>query len=69
MIQGRLGFPGGSVVKNPTAVQKLGFDPWVTKIPWRKKCQPTLYSFLGNPIYRGAWQDTVYGVRKELDNT
>ena len=27
------------VVKNPTA--NAGFDPWVGKIPWRRKWQPT----------------------------
>ena len=34
------GFPGGSAVKNPPAVQGMRetwFDPWVRKIPWRKK--------------------------------
>ena len=40
-----VGFPGGSVVKNPTAMQEtqeIGFDPWVVrKIPWRRKQQPT----------------------------
>ena len=30
------GFTGVSVVKNPPA---NGFDPWVGKIPWRKKWQ------------------------------
>ena len=36
-------FPGGSVVKNPPANvrhKRLGFDPWVGKIPWRRKWQP-----------------------------
>ena len=33
--------PGGSVVKNPPAMQGHGFDPWVGKIPWRRKWQPT----------------------------
>ena len=31
-------FCGGSVVKNPPAKQ---FDPWVGKIPWRRKWTPT----------------------------
>ena len=35
-----VGFPGGSAVKNLLAVQdlwRLGFDPWVRKIPgWRR---------------------------------
>ena len=39
------GFPGGSVVKNPSAMQdmwqELRFDPWVRKIPWKRKWQPT----------------------------
>ena len=34
-------FPSGSVVKHPPAVQEMGFDPWVGKIPWRRKWQPT----------------------------
>ena len=34
----KCGFPGGSVKKNlPTN----GFSPWVGKIPWRRKRQPT----------------------------
>ena len=36
------GFPGGSVVRNPPANSgDQGLDPWVGKIPWRKKWQPT----------------------------
>ena len=27
-------FPGGSLVKNLPATQRLRFDPWVRKIPW-----------------------------------
>ena len=33
------GFPGGSQVKNPPA--NAGFNPWVGKIPWRRKQSPT----------------------------
>ena len=33
------GFPGGSGVKNLPA--NSGFDPWVRKIPWRRKWKPT----------------------------
>ena len=46
-----------------------GFDPWVRKILWRRKWQPTQYSCLGNPMDRGAWWATVHGVAKELDTT
>ena len=40
-----MGFPGGSAVKNLPAMQKtlrFRFDPWVKKIPGRKKWQPTV---------------------------
>ena len=40
-----MGFPGGSVVKkkkkNTCQYRRGGFDPWVWKIPRRKKWQPT----------------------------
>ena len=38
------GFPGGTIVKNPLAnsrCKRSGFDPWIGKIPWRRKWQPT----------------------------
>jgi len=28
-------------VKNLPAMQKTRFDPWVRKIPWRRKWEPT----------------------------
>ena len=31
------------------------FDPWVMKLPWRKKWQRTLVFLLKNPMDRGAW--------------
>ena len=40
-----MSFPGGTVVKNPPAMQvrckSHRFDPWVGKIPWRRAWQPT----------------------------
>ena len=49
-----LGFPGGSAVKNPLAMQettcnagdhlqqrRCRFNLWVKKIPWRRKRQPS----------------------------
>ena len=36
-----MGFPSRSVVKNPLWCRRCGFDPWVGKIPWRRKWQPT----------------------------
>ena len=36
------GFPGGSVVKESLCrYRRCEFDPWVRKIPWRRKWQPT----------------------------
>ena len=36
------GFPGGSVVKRqPANARRRRFDPWVRKIPWRRRWQPT----------------------------
>ena len=35
-------FPGGSVGKEPACdVGDPGSNPWVGKIPWRRKWQPT----------------------------
>ena len=35
-------FPGGPVVKNwPANAGDCGFDPWIGKIPWGRKWQPT----------------------------
>ena len=40
-----MGSPGNAVVKNPPAnageARDSGFDPWVGKIPWRRKWQHT----------------------------
>ena len=43
--------------------RRLRFNPWVRKIPWRRKWQP-IHSCLGNSMERGAWQATVYEVAK-----
>ena len=44
--------------------RRCGFDPWVRKIPWSRKYQPTPVFSLGNPMDRGAWRITVHGVTK-----
>ena len=42
------GFPGGLVVKESSCqYRRLGFDPGVRKIPWRRKWQPTPIFFPG----------------------
>ena len=34
---------------------KPWFDPWIGKIPWRRKRQPTPVLLLRNPMEGGAW--------------
>ena len=41
--------------------RRRGFDPWVGKIPRRRKWQ---YSVLRNPMDREAWQPTVLGAAR-----
>ena len=42
------GFPGGTVVKESACpCRRCGFSPWVRKIPWRRKWQPTPEFFPG----------------------
>ena len=48
---------------------RRGFNPWVRKIPSRRKWQPTPVFLLENPTDRGAWWATVRGVAKESDRT
>ena len=63
-------FPGGAVVKNPPAKQ----EPQVQSLGWEDSPRegngnPLQYSFLGNPMDKGARQATVYGsqsVRHDL---
>ena len=46
--------------------KRLGFNPWVGKIPWRWKWEPTLVFLPGksHELNRGAWQATVLRVSK-----
>ena len=46
-------------------VPAIRFDPWVGKIPWRKKLQ---YPCLGNPIQRSLVDYTPWG-HKESDTS
>ena len=51
--------------------RRLGFDPYVKKIPWRRKWQPSPVFLPGNPIDRGVWWAAAQfgGVAKESDTT
>ena len=66
-IQGSryLGFPGGTVVKNPSAMQ----ETWVWYLGWEDSLvggngNSLQCSCLENPRDRGDWQATVHGVAK-----
>ena len=50
--------------KSACQCRRLGFNPWVRKIPWRRNVNPLQYSCLGNPMDRGIWQAPVHGVTK-----
>ena len=59
-----LGFPGGSVVKNPPAnAGDVGSSPGLGRSPGEGNGNPLQYSCLrGNLMDRGAWRATVHGV-------
>ena len=63
-----MGFPGGSVVKNPPAsagaTGDVGLIPELRRSPGEGNGNPLQYSCLGNPMDRGAWQVTVHGIAK-----
>ena len=52
------------LVKNLPAMKGPGFDPWVEKIPWRRKWNPLQDFCLGNLMDRGTWWTTVHGIAK-----
>ena len=57
------GFLGGSVVKNPPAnVGDVGSIPGSGRSPEEGNGNPLQYSWLGNPMDKGAWRATVSGV-------
>ena len=57
-------FPHGSDGSVCLQCQRPGFDPWVRKIPWRRKWQPTPVFLPENPMDRGTWKATVHRVTK-----
>ena len=68
MYLNSLDFPGDSVVKNPPAnaevARDMGSIPGSGRFPVVGNSKPLQYSCLENPMDRGAWQATVYGVTK-----
>ena len=65
-----MGFPGNSVAKNLSAkAGEEGSIPGLGRSPRERNGNSLQYSCLGNPMDRGAWWATVYGVTKDSDTT
>ena len=63
-------FPGGSVVKNPSAsAGDVGSILGLGRSLGGGNGNPLQYSSLKNSMDRGAWQVTIQGVTKESDMT
>ena len=65
------GIPGGSVLKNLPAMQKIissighaGYIPRTGRFPGEGNGDPLQCSYLGNPMNRGALLAIVHGVTK-----
>ena len=50
------------LVKNLPATKRPGFNSWTGKILGEGTGKPPQYSYLENPMYRGAWQAAVHAV-------
>ena len=60
-----IGFPGGSVVKNPAAsAGDMGLIPRLGRSPEGGNGNPLWYYCQENSIDRGAWRATVHGITK-----
>ena len=57
------------MVKRLSAMRKPGLDPWVGKIPWRKKWQPTPVFLPGKSHGRQSLVGHCPWGRKESDTT
>ena len=58
------------MIKNPPAnAGDVGLIPGSGRSPGGGNDSPLQYSCLGNPMDRGSWRATVYGVAAELDRT
>ena len=63
------------LVKNLPAMQEtacyivdLGSIPELERSPGGGNGNPFQYSYLGNPMDRGAWQGTVHGIQRVRHN-
>ena len=66
----KLGFPGGSLVKNPPTKQEMqGLMPGLERSPGEGNGNPLEYSCLENPTDRGCLVGYSPWGRKELEAT
>ena len=63
------GFPGGSVERICLQCRRQGFSPWVGKIPWRRKWQPTPVFLPGESHGQRSLAGCSPRGRKESDTT
>ena len=60
-----MGFPSGTVVKNPPANTGDAVSiPGLRRCPEEANGNPSWYACLRNPVGRRAWQTTVHAVAK-----
>ena len=68
MFHAIFGIPSGTRGKEPICqsrrYKRLRFDPWVGKVPWRRKLQPIPVFLMKNPMDRRGWQVIVHRVTK-----
>ena len=66
-------FPGGTVIKNPSAsagdTQDTGSISQLGRCPGEGNGNPLQYSWLENHMDRGAWRTTVHGVIRSSNST
>ena len=63
VLKSYLSCPGGAVVKNPPTnargTRDVGLIPGPGRSPGKGKGNPLQYTFLENPMDRGAWRAAV----------
>ena len=61
-------YPGVTVIKNLPANERdprdVGSVPGLGRSPGKRNGNPLQYSWLGNPMDRGTWKATAYGLQR-----